>query len=127
MACDSWAKVKKNLQLAVEKVEGKGACWLLAVVGQVARYTWRRLSVTAGPRHSWWTHHGLGHGTCAAGSSTPSIPPQKSRIADLQSECLCRRDFACPELNTGVPQILRKLVALARVDVGDSIAGLPTV
>jgi hypothetical protein len=35
MACDSWAKVKKKLQLSVEKVEGKGACWLLAVIGQV--------------------------------------------------------------------------------------------
>lgn len=32
---DTWAKVKEKLQLTVEKVEGKGACWLLAIVGQV--------------------------------------------------------------------------------------------
>ena len=32
---DSWAKVKKKLDLTMEKVEGKGACWLLAVIGQV--------------------------------------------------------------------------------------------
>ena len=34
------------------------------------------------------------------------ISPEKSRIADRTSECLCRRDFACPELNPGGAQIL---------------------
>ena len=31
----------------------------------------------------------------------PCLLRKKYRIADRTSECLCRRDFACPELNPG--------------------------
>ena len=82
----------------------------------------RRLSVNAGPRSS----PTLVSAPVRMDRLLPQPLQKKARIADRQSECLRRRDFACPELNTGVAQIRLKLVALARVDAGDSIAGLPT-
>ena len=34
------------------------------------------------------------------------LSPRKSMIADRTSECMCRRDFACPELNCGAHRCL---------------------